>query len=112
MPPKNSLANATPGRQPRHYAPTTPLVVGGAGKLSAGIRKGLLSLGLPTPREAGEYAAVEILSEQGCLAEAACKLFAALRRLDNSHLDIIVATTFPNHGLGRAINDRLSRASR
>jgi hypothetical protein len=45
-------------------------------------------------------------------AEAACKLFAALRRLDNSHLDIIVATTFPNHGLGRAINDRLSRASR
>jgi L-threonylcarbamoyladenylate synthase len=45
------------------------------------------------------------------LREAATKLYAALRSLDQANLDLIVALALPAHGLGRAINDRLQRAS-
>jgi L-threonylcarbamoyladenylate synthase len=34
-----------------------------------------------------------------------------MRILDESNFDLIVAETFPNYGLGLAINDRLRRAS-
>jgi len=44
--------------------------------------------------------------------EAAANLFAAIRRLDTMDLDLIVAETVPEEGLGRAIMDRLRRASR
>ena len=53
----------------------------------------------------------EVLSATGDLHEAARELFAALRRLDSSHVDLIIAEMFPEVGLGRAINDRLRRAA-
>jgi L-threonylcarbamoyladenylate synthase len=34
-----------------------------------------------------------------------------MRTLDTSEADIIYAIKFPDEGLGRAINDRLKRAS-
>jgi L-threonylcarbamoyladenylate synthase len=43
--------------------------------------------------------------------EAAQHLFSAMRYLDNSEVDLILAEVFPNEGLGRAINDRLQRAA-
>jgi L-threonylcarbamoyladenylate synthase len=52
-----------------------------------------------------------VLSERGDLAEAARHLFAVLRAMDSSECAVIVAERFPNEGLGRAINDRLQRAS-
>lgn len=45
------------------------------------------------------------------LNEAAANLFNTMRVLDNSDFDLIIAEHFPEHGLGRAINDRLKRAS-
>jgi L-threonylcarbamoyladenylate synthase len=54
---------------------------------------------------------VEVLSESGDLREAAATLFSKLRRLDEAGLDCIVAERVPEHGLGLAINDRLSKAS-
>ncbi len=50
------------------------------------------------------------LSITGDLAEAAANLFDHLHRLDARDLPIAVAP-IPNTGLGRAINDRLSRAA-
>jgi translation initiation factor 2B subunit (eIF-2B alpha/beta/delta family) len=39
-------------------------------------------------------------------------LFAAIRTLDEKkHIHVIVADDFPDEGLGRAIIDRLTRAS-
>jgi L-threonylcarbamoyladenylate synthase len=38
-------------------------------------------------------------------------LYAAIRRLDGRGLTMIVTQTVPNHGLGRAVNDRLRKAS-
>ena len=42
---------------------------------------------------------------------AIASLFAALRRLDGRGLELLVALPAAERGLGRAINDRLRRAS-
>jgi L-threonylcarbamoyladenylate synthase len=106
----------SPGTLPQHYAPRTPLVLAtdetnsvGVGESVLAGRVGLLAfqIGGQTPR----YAHVEILSPTGDLREAAANFFAALRRLDAAGLDLIVAETFPEIGLGRALNDRLRRAA-
>lgn len=52
-----------------------------------------------------------LLSPSGDLNEAAKNLFSALRKLDDSEVEKIIAVKFPEIGLGRAINDRLRRAS-
>jgi L-threonylcarbamoyladenylate synthase len=52
-----------------------------------------------------------ILSESGDLEEAARKLFHAMRLADTMDIDLIIADKFPESGLGKAINDRLKRAS-
>lgn len=52
-----------------------------------------------------------LLSAKGDLNEAAKNLFAAMRSLDESDVEEIIAVKFPDEGLGRAINDRLNRAS-
>jgi L-threonylcarbamoyladenylate synthase len=54
---------------------------------------------------------IEYLSAAGDLREAACRLFAAMRRLDGAGVDAIAALPVPTAGLGLAINDRLSRAA-
>jgi L-threonylcarbamoyladenylate synthase len=99
-----------PGRLLRHYAPHTPLAVGeDTNAVKGNARTGLLSF-RGHPREA-EFGAVEVLSRTGDLREAAAHLFAAMRRLDALGLDVIHAERAPDHGLGRAINDRLRRAA-
>jgi len=100
-----------PGDLPRHYAPArTPLVLAERNAPApAGKRVGLLSL--KGRGDTGGFAQVEVLSSLGDLREAAAALYAALRRLDASGLDLIVAELAPEEGLGRAINDRLRRAA-
>lgn len=100
---------ASPGQLPRHYSPATPLLLGDEVVPHGNRRLGLLTL--QPPRDASPFAAVEVLSETGCLREAAANLFAALRRLDARGLDAIVARPVPEEGLGRAIMDRLRRAA-
>jgi L-threonylcarbamoyladenylate synthase len=102
---------ASPGQLLRHYAPETRLVVS-ADAIPTGAnaaKVGLLSF--QRPASADGFAATEVLSEQGCLREAAANLFAALRRLDALGLDFIVARPVPEVELGHAIMDRLRRAA-
>ena len=108
--PADSSQPASPGQLPRHYAPTTPLILSdSAPSPSPGKRAGLLAFGKPAS-ESG-FAAVEVLSEREDLREAAANLFAALRRLDALGLDYIAAQPVPETGLGHAIMDRLRRAA-
>ena len=104
---------ASPGMLSRHYAPGTALkLVDRADQLQVnrlGTRVGLICL-QPGGDWQDSFAVVEILSADGNLSEAAANLFAALRRLDSADLDLIIAQRVPNHGLGRAINDRFERA--
>lgn len=51
------------------------------------------------------------LSATGDLQEAAANLFEMLHRLDAMGATHIAVSPIPNHGLGRAINDRLKRAA-
>lgn len=107
VPPPTAYPSASPGRMERHYAPHTPLELLEGGRSGApGPRVGYLAF--KTPPAPG-YAAWEVLSPEGQLEEAAHRLFAALRRLDNLGLERIEAEPVPERGLGRAIMDRLRR---
>jgi L-threonylcarbamoyladenylate synthase len=99
-----------PGMLDSHYAPETPLVLKRADAADATDgRVGLLAF--RRPEEGQKFAAVEVLSPSGDLREAASNLYSALHRLDAEELDCIVAEPLPGTGLGRAIMDRLQRAS-
>jgi L-threonylcarbamoyladenylate synthase len=45
----------------------------------------------------------EVLSPTGNLTEAASQLYNALHKLDQLHLDVIIAERFPDYGLGRTL---------
>lgn len=88
-----------PGQLTSHYAPNAPL------RLNADTAR---------PDEAllgfGPMACDLNLSPTGDLIEAAANLFAHLHTLDAQGRPIAVAP-IPDTGLGRAINDRLTRAA-
>ncbi len=111
---KKDAAPEAPGMLARHYAPnTTTVVVEDVPQFIAehpGLKIGVLLF--QNPLEARNIRAQEVLSRQGRLDEAASRLYAALHRLDELGLDMIVAEKFPNTGMGKAINDRLQRATK
>ena len=101
-----------PGMLKSHYAPRVPLELGEISRLIqkyAGQRLGILSFQNPYPEIPADQQV--ILSSEGSFSEAARQLFAGLRYLDNLEIDRIVAELLPEKDLGRAINDRLRRAS-
>ncbi|MBO9430789.1 L-threonylcarbamoyladenylate synthase [Sulfitobacter sp. R18_1] len=88
-----------PGQLASHYAP------GAAVRLNAETAgPGEVLLGF------GTMVCDLNLSPSGDLTEAAAKLFDHLHQLDATGQSIAVAP-IPDHGLGRAINDRLARAA-
>ncbi len=103
---------ATPGQLKSHYATHIPLIVAEdideAIEMHKQKKIAILSFDMyyNNVPKVDQY----ILSEQGILSEAAQHLFSTMRLLDQSHYDIIIAATFPNTGIGIAINDRLFRA--
>ncbi len=102
----------SPGLLVSHYAPTLPVRLDAA---AAGPGEALLAFGpLPDPPGAAAAALFQ-LSERGDLVEAAARLFAGLRQLDEDGLRLglrgIAAMPIPTHGLGLAIRDRLERAA-
>lgn len=110
----NASSNpAAPGMLLSHYAPRKPLLLGEIEKLlemHPGRRTAVLSFRRDFSDIPG-VSACEVLSPSGDLHEAAAHLFAAMRRLDEADLDLILAEPVPDTGIGRAVNDRLRRAS-
>ena len=74
----------------------------------AGPGEALLAFG---PNAPPGFAELAWLSRTGDLAEAAANLFAMLRQLDRPPFTGIAVIPIPDHGLGRAINDRLRCAA-
>ena len=103
----------SPGTLPQHYAPRVPITLLALGQAipqpSAQERVGLFTF-VPRP-PAPAYTCQAALSAEGNLVEAAANLFAALHRFDRLNLDRLVVETVPEQGIGRAIMDRLRRAS-
>lgn len=91
-----------------HYSPTVKLIIGeplpqnlaGVGAL----RFSTYHPEIPTDKQI-------ILSRNGSLREAAINLFASLRLLDTLEVAKVYGEYVPDFGLGKAINDRLRRAS-
>ncbi|TBN03901.1 threonylcarbamoyl-AMP synthase [Hyunsoonleella flava] len=102
-----------PGMLGKHYAPSTKTV------LSSNILKeienyGGMRIGALTFQSKINSEAISsqiVLSEIGDMSQAASNLYDSLHQLDKLDLDIIIAEIFPNHGLGKSINDRLQRAA-
>lgn len=89
-----------PGQLASHYAPSKPLRVNAASAESDEYFIGF-----------GEIAGEASLSPSGDLVEAAARLFDLLHEADASGKPRIAVARVPEIGLGRAINDRLRRAS-
>ena len=105
-------AQLAPGMLSRHYAPGTRLLLVEQNQLAIPVpelRSGLLTYG-NQPFVSG-FEQILNLADSGNLQICAAEFFAALRSLDSSGLDVIIAHQFPNHGLGVALNDRLQRAA-
>jgi L-threonylcarbamoyladenylate synthase len=100
----SNAAVQSPGQLASHYAPCAKLRLN-ASRVEA--NEALLAFGAGIPSGARR---VLNLSASGDLKEAAANLFAMLRRLD-VEADTIAVMPVPNHGLGEAINDRLTRAA-
>jgi L-threonylcarbamoyladenylate synthase len=103
---------SAPGMLPRHYAPRTPIILDWSKKnLDSYREKKIGLLVFQEPKNFLKFHQVEVLSKKGDFREAAANLFSAIRRLDALNLDLILAEAVPEVGLGRAIMDRLRRAS-
>ena len=98
-----------PGMLSSHYSPSKRVIIGNIDKLIADHptdKKGVLSFSKRYP-DFSNF----VLSENGNLSEAATKLFTGLRWFELQNVDVILTELVPDQGLGRAINDRLKRAS-
>ncbi len=102
-----------PGLSQKHYSPHTPTVFcESAEAYLKNVQDKKVGILVFSKVSTALYAQkVEVLSPSGSLEEAAHNLYAALHRLDEADLDLIVTEEFPNHGLGKTINDKLKRAS-
>jgi L-threonylcarbamoyladenylate synthase len=105
---------SAPGQLASHYAPQKPFILGNLGELvpqliQQGKKVGVLSFSTHFPSLSADCQVV--LSASQDLTEAAQRLFMAMRLLDESQAELIVAEFVPEIGLGRAINDRLKRAA-
>ncbi|MCS6821365.1 MAG: L-threonylcarbamoyladenylate synthase [Microscillaceae bacterium] len=104
------------GMLTKHYATHTPLMVGEIPELLAEALQQFAphQIGILFTQHLNKDIPVEnqiILPAITNFEEAAQKLFASLRYLDALNLKIIIAPRFPNQHLGKALNDRLMRAS-
>jgi L-threonylcarbamoyladenylate synthase len=114
---ENSVVRVlAPGLLDRHYSPTTPLhlrdQVFEPGELDTlSIRVAALCFRRPDIAGGQMRANTHWLTASGDPIEAAQRLFSILRDLDAAGYESIEAEPAPDEGIGRAINDRLSRAA-
>ncbi|MDI1321794.1 MAG: L-threonylcarbamoyladenylate synthase [Algoriphagus sp.] len=103
-----------PGLLESHYAPRKPFILGDLNEMIPGFQTRKVDFAVLSFTRQIEGISGErqfFLSKNSDLKEAAANLFAAMRHLDESDAEVILAELMPEVGLGRAINDRLKRAA-
>lgn len=115
---EGEAAPQAPGQLKSHYAPTKPLFLHDPKEpfteLKEGVRYGLISYQGDSPLAAQDcWTEVMTLSPgSGRLAEAAVRLFAVMRAMDEREdIDVIIAEELPRVNIGAAMMDRLTRAA-
>lgn len=122
----------SPGTRHRHYSPGLPvhLAAPGTGQVAAfalledlrrdsdetgdrgSVRVGLVTVGsTPPPRTDGTDAAIVLIGAHTDAGDLATGLFAALRLAEDLELSALVIEQVDEDGIGRAVMDRLRRAS-
>ena len=106
----NTSSNpVSPGMLKSHYSPLKELIYGDVDSLiekNKNKKIGVISFYKKYP------CCNIVLSKNKLLSEAAEHFFAAIRQMDaNESVEIILCETFPDAGIGRALNDRLKRAA-
>ncbi|WP_299109179.1 L-threonylcarbamoyladenylate synthase [uncultured Winogradskyella sp.] len=112
--PKQKTIPDAPGMLARHYAPKTKTVLTENVQETLDLYKNK-RIGLITFQSEINHKIIEVqiaLSKSGDLEESASNLYDILHQLDNMHLDVIIAEKLPDYGLGKSINDRLTRATK
>lgn len=103
----------TPGMSPMHYAPRTrfQIVESIAGFIQEHtyLKIGVLSLGKKEFNQPNTTSINLSLTED--LEEASTNLYKSMYELDGMNLDCIIIEKFPEIGIGKSLNDRISRAS-
>ncbi|WP_421764784.1 L-threonylcarbamoyladenylate synthase [Ekhidna sp.] len=102
---------AAPGMLKSHYSPGRKMIIGDIKENLKGLDKmttGILSFNKRYDVPDGNQT---VLSSNGDIDEAARNIFAALRKMDQPHIEVILTEFLPKEGLGKAINDRLRRAA-
>jgi L-threonylcarbamoyladenylate synthase len=100
-----------PGQTASHYAPKKQIQLLDSQDPEGDYRSsGLICWG-PVRKE-GLFRIVQSLSETRDLPEAAQRLFALLREMDETAIDKIYVEPVPEQGIGRAIMNRLRHATR
>lgn len=100
----------SPGELPYHYAPSRPLKIIHTVDEIASEQSSFLAFRKPSATPKSKY--VRVLSEKGDTREAAANFFSYLIDLDKEDVDVIYAEVIPESGLGKAMMDRLRKASK
>lgn len=112
--------HASPGTQYRHYAPNAPLILCESMEALLSRAQQEKELGhtvgvLTTTENKGSYINYEPyvynLGSRTNLAEVSQHIYIGLRFFNTTPVDIILGETFPPEDLGRAIMDKLTKAS-
>lgn len=107
---RTTTSPTAPGQLKMHYSPVKPLhIVDSVSMVKDRERAGALVFKNGPSTEG--FTAVEILSASGDPVEAAANLFVALHELDKKNIEVIYAERIPEEGLGRAVMDRIYKAS-
>ena len=107
---KTDSVYRSPGELPYHYAPMKPLkIVHNADEVMT-ANSSFLAFREPSTPPISRY--LKVLSKTGDLKEAAANFFSDLIELDRDDVDIIYAESVPETGIGKAIMERLRKASK
>lgn len=112
-------APISPGMKYRHYAPIAPLtIVDGRPEqiqeLAEQYKQDGLKVGILTTKERESVYSASSVKSCGSRSKpvtVAASLYDTLRSFDEDKLDIILAESFPDEGVGKAIMNRLLKAA-
>lgn len=106
LPQDGNIIKRSPGTRYRHYAPTVPLIL--AKSAGPAVTDGRKWAWMGISRPCGTPVASITFADNG---EYAKEIFRALRMLEKSGAEVIIAEKPATDGIGRALLDRLIRAA-
>lgn len=109
--PHNTANPNSPGQLASHYSPSIPLKFMSEETINESKGKKTGAIFFKEKRTHQRFSSEKILSSNGNLREAAANLFSYLHELEKENLDVILIEPVEETGLGRAIMDRLKKAS-